>query len=116
MTLRRSPIKRTSWIKRGTKPLPKVNPRQQARRKAAYTAYLRSPAWTALKKAVHARAKSRCEMRLAVGGGRCPETTHLQVHHKTYARFTAELLTDLILVCKGHHEAIHAAQGKRRSA
>jgi 5-methylcytosine-specific restriction endonuclease McrA len=114
---RKAPIQR-GRMKSGTKALTRwtklkpLNAERKGKRKARYAAYLKSPAWRALRREILTRAGHRCEM-LVIGGARCEETTKLTVHHKTYARFGAELPTDLAVLCKGHHDAHHAATGLR---
>lgn len=108
--MKRSPMPpRREWMRRSTKPLPQVNPRQQAARQERYKAYLSSPAWRARRKEALERAGHRCEEHVRTGE-RCPETKRLTVHHRTYARFGAELPKDLTVLCKAHHDAHHAAQ------
>lgn len=117
--MKRSPMKRTAWITRGTKRLPRVNAARQAKRKAEYAAFMRSPEWKALRKGALERAGHRCEELVPNPHGpisvmRCTATRRLTVHHRTYARFGGrELPRDLQVICKEHHDALHGAQGKR---
>ena len=121
MTLRRTtPMQRGGRIKRGTTPLPKVNARQQAKKRAAYKSYLSSAAWKAIRKAALERAGGRCERECTVRENwitwvhRCEETEKLTVHHLTYARFGGdELPDDLLVLCQSCHREIEAMKGKR---
>jgi 5-methylcytosine-specific restriction endonuclease McrA len=115
--------RRKEWMKRGTKRMPRVNAERQARRKAEYRAFMQSPEWKAIRKAALARAGHRCEELIPnpLPGGismlRCPATRRLTVHHRSYARFGGrELPSDLQVLCKEHHDAIHAAQPWKRIA
>lgn len=65
-----------------------------------YSHYLDSPRWQ------ETRARY-----LAADPGEwcrvCHATTDLELHHKTYDRIGEELVTDLMLLCKWCHEAVH---------
>lgn len=109
---RRGPIKRKARLKaRGA---------GGAKRRARYDAFMRSPAWRALRIAVLTRAGFRCERFVFTTppfGVRCPATTTLQAHHLTYARFGGqERLSDLQCLCRTCHRALHAARLLPRSA
>jgi hypothetical protein len=41
-------------------------------------------------------------------GDRCPETSHLEVHHTCQDRIGCELDEDLLVLCRWHHIAIEA--------
>jgi hypothetical protein len=105
-SLARSTKGLTRWVK--VKPL---NAERRARRKKRYAAYLASAAWKRRRREALARAGYRCEMVL-LDRSRCPEVEKLTVHHRTYARFGAELPADLVVLCKGHHDEHHALTGK----
>jgi 5-methylcytosine-specific restriction endonuclease McrA len=64
-----------------------------------YDAHLRSPRWRELAAKVRSRARGVCEG--------CAERPGDHVHHLTYDRLGAEMLFDLVLVCRRCHEAIH---------
>jgi 5-methylcytosine-specific restriction endonuclease McrA len=70
-------------------------------RRAVYLAYIASPTW---------RAKRR--MALAAAGYRCnqcqvKQPRGLHVHHRTYKRLGAELLSDLEVLCSDCHHKRH---------
>lgn len=98
------------WVllKRTRKPLRKTrlkasNAKRKARRRKAYDAYLRSKAWKALRVQRFAVAKGlceRCEGPITLGTFEC--------HHRTYARFKAELIEDLEALCRPCHRLHHA--------
>lgn len=115
---RKSPIARGGRIARKTS-IKKRNANRRARREAAYRAFMLSPEWKAIRADAIARAGQRCEHVEPVPGAvrgalvmpvmRCPATTQLQVHHKTYARFGGrELPDDLQVLCKAHHDRVEA--------
>lgn len=64
-----------------------------------YQAYLCSAEWGVLRAAVHERAGGVCE--------RCKRAAIDAVHHLTYKRKYAELLTDLQGICNPCHEFTH---------
>jgi hypothetical protein len=68
-----------------------------------YNLYLRSPEWKAKREEVKARARNRCEI-----CGRTPgygwKPRGYQVHHETYVRAGAELLSDLLYLCGRCHD------------
>jgi hypothetical protein len=81
----RKPLKK-SWIKRGTKELPKVNVRQQAKRKKVYAAALRSAHWKALKKQVYEEQGGLCI---------CGQEPMTILDHLHYQRLGHELRSDV---------------------
>lgn len=127
-------LRRTRGMPRPTKPIARharmkrENAERQAKRRAEYTAFMQSPEWRAIRRAAIARAGRRCEhldVRRAPGleradvapavATRCEATTGLTVHHLTYARFGGgELPEDLQVLCRAHHDAVHAAGGRAR--
>lgn len=127
--MRQTELRRKTPIRRGKKPiarlsrLPLTNAERRAKRerekRRKYARFRKSPG----RKAALERAGGRCEM-LLLNGERCPKTAKLTVHHRTYSRFGGkELPTDLVVLCKGHHdkyESIHrgyrAANRKRTAA
>jgi len=69
-----------------------------------YDAYLRSRAWRFRRKLRRWLDRGRCRHRDAGRACRGP----LHCHHKTYVRLGAErMLTDLVTLCKAHHEQVH---------
>lgn len=67
--------------------------------KAYRTTYLASPRW-AMKKDAY-RASGRPQACLMCGAER------VDLHHRTYKRLGRERLTDLVPLCRTHHEAVH---------
>ena len=68
----------------------------------AYSNWLRTPRWLALREDALARAGHQCE---EVG---CLRRDTLQVHHLSYRRSGGrERPTDLMVLCKDHHIARH---------
>lgn len=105
----RSELRRSSWMKRGTKPLPKVG-KAKARRQAEYRRFLASAAWKRIRKQKLAESPA-CEFAFA---RICLRTEQLTVDHKTYARFGGqERMEDLRTACRPCHNHHHALQGKR---
>lgn len=64
-----------------------------------YAAYLCSREWSVLKKAVHERARGRCE--------RCEINQIDAIHHLTYIRKYREDLGDLQAICNLCHGFVH---------
>ena len=96
-----------------------VNPDQMKRKKAAYQAFLHSPAWKAQRAWVLDRDDHQCRaMRLALNDGiffgvigeRCQETTRLTVHHLFYSARGIEHTPNeaLVTVCRRHHDQLEA--------
>jgi hypothetical protein len=78
--------------------------------KEKYAAYLCSREWSERKEAVRKRSGGKCE--------RCLKNHATAVHHLTYIRKYAELLTDLQSICQGCHDFIHGksdSDPKRRT-
>lgn len=67
-----------------------------------YTEYLLTDHWKNLRQQKLKSAKFRCEL--------CFSPNSLQVHHKTYERRGAELLTDLIVLCRPCHARHHGKE------
>lgn len=72
--------------------------------KAKYKAYLASRDWALLKEQVRSRSGGICE--------HCCKAKADQVHHQTYERLYAELLTDLLDVCEPCHKYLSGRDGK----
>lgn len=71
--------------------------------RGVYEAYLRSALWKGKRRQVLQRANGCCET--------CArETGHLEVHHVTYERLGAELLSDLLALCVSCHAAADAGR------
>lgn len=67
-------------------------------------AYLQSSQWRKLAKRIRKRDNYTCQS--------CGITdTQLEVHHITYERFTTELDTDLITLCRHCHQDVHNRLG-----
>lgn len=87
-TLKRSPLKRS-------------NPERRRKRRASYSAYLRSPEWRGIRALVLDRANGLCE--------RCQvPTMKFEVHHKSYAHTSVKLVTheplhNLVALCARCH-------------
>lgn len=97
--------------RRGQNPvaLPHVRKRREQRHMAlvglgydSYNEYLRSSHWAGLK----VRFRASDQLQACV----CGEEEGLQLHHKTYERVGNELLDDLVLLCRGCHEAVHTLE------
>ena len=67
-----------------------------------YEAYIASKEWAAKRREYWQQYGRTCKV------VDCGSTSDLEVHHHTYARLGDELLTDLVGVCRAHHEEIHA--------
>lgn len=74
-----------------------------------YKAYLRSPAWQKLRRAVFDRAVKNANSKNRFGVcekcGYEPWKPCLQVHHRNYDHVFGEKLEDLILLCPCGHKA-----------
>lgn len=68
-----------------------------------YKAYFRTPQWKEMVKRIKKRDK-RCQG--------CGWIAFLDVHHKTYKHFRREFDEELVLVCRGCHDAIHRKHKK----
>lgn len=67
-------------------------------------AYLKSPKWNTLRKAILKRDNYTCQQ--------CGiSNVSLEVHHITYARFGNEWTSDLTSVCRDCHQSIHDHYG-----
>lgn len=115
---RGAPPKRKAWLKHGTKPIPTRNEARIAKRKKAYSSFLKSAVWKRIRKAALERAGNQCEYtNIGVFTGRpwrCGATLTLTVDHKTYARFGGrERPRDLQVLCRFHHNRKSALTGKR---
>ncbi len=68
-----------------------------------YQKYIKSEKWRSLRSRLIEEAGHRCEV-----CGKKSKT--LQIHHKTYANFGAEIDADLIVLCGGCHMRAHRIQ------
>jgi len=68
-------------------------------RSMSYSDYLRTPEWKHTRYKAIVRANSQCE--------RCNKGGLLEVHHKNYERIGHEWETDLIVLCREHHQKRH---------
>jgi hypothetical protein len=110
MISRRTAIQRTR-IKRSTKPIPKVNPRRQAKRKAGYRKMLASPEYKSARAEALERAGDKCEEIMhpefygqRTTAWRCGEVKGLHAHHLRYPKTRPLASSDLKILCKWHHE------------
>ncbi len=74
----------------------------EARRRewrSRYEQHLRSDKWREICRLVKRRDRGICQ--------ECLESVGEHVHHLTYERMGDELLSDLVLLCRGCHEEIH---------
>jgi hypothetical protein len=111
----RKPLRRVSLMKRSGKPLPKVNPRQERKRKARYTKLLAAGKHRPGYQQAMERSRGRCEFRfLAFPFARCPETDGLEAHHLSYRRLGNENAADFQILCKRHHEIVESEFPSRR--
>jgi hypothetical protein len=69
-----------------------------------YADYLRSRQWAETRAKVMARAQHRCEG--------CRDALATEVHHLTYENVTREFLFELVALCEGCHERVHAQRGQ----
>jgi 5-methylcytosine-specific restriction endonuclease McrA len=70
-----------------------------ALRRLPYWAYLKTNHWFRVKALALERACHQCAL--------CPSTTHLEVHHKTYARRGFEAPEDVVVLCEDCHTRHH---------
>ena len=71
----------------------------RSHRSREYLRYIASPAWAEL------RARY-FRYRLIVCAG-CKGTGRLDLHHRTYARFGAERISDMVALCRDCHDRVH---------
>lgn len=74
-------------------------------RELPYRLYLRTPEWRRTRAAALLRADNACSL----------DVTHiesLEVHHRTYERLGAELVTDLLVLCHECHMLHHKEHGR----
>lgn len=114
MPLKRTELKRKSWMKRGGTPLKKSGT-TKAKKVERQKAFYASATWRRLKKEAKARAGNQCEYARwyylpesdTCEWLRCPDTERLHVHHKSNARFGGdEIPEDLQVLCSYHHRVV----------
>jgi restriction endonuclease Mrr len=76
-------------------------------REMPYRLYLRTPEWRRTRAAALLRAGNACSLNVA-------HTDNLEVHHRTYERRGAELVTDLVVLCHACHGLYHEEHGRPR--
>lgn len=72
---------------------------------AEYEQYLQSPEWREFRKKAFEHYGRKCS--------KCGTDKRLQVHHKTYDNIFHELLDDVMILCRTHHEEIHNIKPKK---
>jgi restriction endonuclease Mrr len=81
--------------------------RLAALREMPYRLYLRTPEWRRTRAAALLRAGDACSLDVT-------HTDNLEVHHRTYERLGAELVTDLAVLCHTCHGLYHEEHGRAR--
>lgn len=76
-------------------------------RAMSYRLYLRTPEWKRTRAAALLRADNACSLDVT-------HTEGLEVHHRTYERLGAELVTDLVVLCHSCHQLHHTEHGRPR--
>lgn len=71
-----------------------------------YEKYINSTKWAGVRSRYWAEYGKSCK--------RCKSTKSLHVHHHTYARFTSELMSDLVGLCATCHELVHQEYNNRK--
>lgn len=122
------PIAR-SPLKRSTTPIPLRNERRMARRAKEYRAHLASKYWQELRQRAYQRDQGLCWCPVCITGRangvadafesieifvRRGKVMGFDTHHTTYARFGAELLSDVLTMRPAHHRALEARSGIRK--
>lgn len=77
-------------------------------RREEYDRYMASPEWQRRRAVAIRKAGGRCQV--------CNEGGELEVHHRTYERFGAEMEDDLTVLCEGCHELYERHKRLRRIA
>jgi restriction endonuclease Mrr len=72
-----------------------------------YHLYLKTPEWRRTRAAALLRAGNSCSLDVT-------HTDGLEVHHRTYERLGAELVTDLAVLCHSCHQLHHNEYGRPR--
>lgn len=66
-----------------------------------YQQHLRSPEWAVVRRLALEQAAHACRL--------CGSDERLDVHHRTYDRLGAELLADVVVLCRSCHNRHHQA-------
>lgn len=67
---------------------------------SSYLAYMNSSKWKRKKQVYWKKYGRSCK--------RCGVTKNLHLHHRTYERFTKELMVDLVGLCASCHDLVHS--------
>lgn len=81
---------------------------REKERRAAYDAYMQSDEWRARREVAIRKAGERCQV--------CNRANRLEVHHRTYVRFGAEMEDDLTVLCHDCHDLYERSRRMRRPA
>jgi hypothetical protein len=81
---------------------------REAERRAEYEAYIQSDEWRRRRAVAIRKAGERCQV--------CNRGGRLEVHHRTYERFGAEMEDDLVVLCGDCHGLYENAKRLRRLA
>ena len=73
----------------------------------SYPVYLRTPEWRRARATALLAAGNCCSLDVT-------HTTELEVHHRTYERLGAELVSDLVVLCHPCHQLHHGTYGRPR--
>ena len=83
-----------------------------------YDKYLRSEHWQSFRERFFKTSAVAKNMRRKFGGVRCEFCLAdgvLHLHHKTYKRLGKEKLSDVVLICKTCHEAVHKRHRSKKN-
>lgn len=97
--MRTAPNKRRKPKRRQPAPVRVSKLSARERRRAVYSAYLKTPHWRALRREILARDNHRCR--------ECKSTEHVEVHHLAYERLGHERGEDLVTLCSRCHRTVH---------
>ncbi len=96
------------------KPLRKVNPVAQAKRRAKLRAWYRSPEYQRQRNESLKLAHHQCQARFpGTVSGRCPLMIGLEMHEIKY-RFGRSEPKDRIIYCKRHHQLVERIEHPTR--
>lgn len=109
-------------IKHSSKPIRKVNPVAKAKRTARYRKMLSGKEYKAARAEAMERAQGMCEFTTRMRRGeignflfRCGQPKALHAHHLSYPKTRPLAASDLLIVCKYHHEYLESQKlGKTR--
>lgn len=104
-----------SSISKKPKPLRKSNPRRKAKRTALYRKMLAGKEYKAARAEAMERAQGNCEFTTRMRRGevgnflfRCGQPEALHAHHLSYPKTRPLAASDLLIVCKFHHEYLES--------